>query len=357
MHFSNPQNLFLLVLIPIFYLFYLWVIRRKGDTAFIFGLSYKAPHLKTFCFLAGILFLVIASGGPQIGVEERVSGRRKADIVIMIDSSLSMLAKDNDKSRFETARILANRLLQRLNGARVGLIAFAAKPVVMSPLTTDTGIVKTFLERLVPDIFWNQGTSIKLALDEGLNMFKKIEGRKKAILLLTDGDDPDARVSELTDNIARHGIKIYTIGIGSEKGSQIPVFSKLVHGDFKQIDGVFMGYKKDAEGRIVITRLNEDALKNIAKNTGGVYYRGMDLHINRVADDLLTGAEVDLSQQALDREKTAESLTTYRDVFRYPLGIAIILFIISRLLTDAKTEKIKTGGVHIWGKILQNRMR
>ncbi|MBI5682075.1 MAG: VWA domain-containing protein [Deltaproteobacteria bacterium] len=318
------------------HLFYIWALRRKTRHASAFGLSIPKDGRRNIFFSISLFFVVIAMAGPQFGTEDVVVGRKKVDVVIAIDASLSMLARDDNKSRLDIAKRISSNLIESIGEARVGLIAFAAKPVIMSPLTTDINIVKTFLDRLDTGMFWNQGTSIKLALDEGVNIFKKSEGRKKIILLLTDGDDPDASHYELTDNIARQGIKIYTIGIGSKKGAQVPMFSK---------EGIFMGYKKDAEGRAVITRLNEDALKDIASRTGGVYYR-QDFSLDSFLQELLIGAEI---------EKTSEKVMRYRDVFQFSLGMAIIFLVLEKLLSFAKVQRIryydniyylKSGGVY-----------
>ncbi|HBO84041.1 MAG: hypothetical protein A2073_01645 [Deltaproteobacteria bacterium GWC2_42_11] len=323
MRFGNLYILFFLIVIPFLRIVYMRGCRHKERTMSLFGMKCVDKGYGNICFLTGIFLLIISMASPLIGKEDVTWGRKKLDVIIIIDASLSMTAKDADNiSRLETAKGISDRLIQQIGDARIGLIAFAAKPIVLSPLTTDAFLVKTFIDRVDAGVFWNQGTSLESALDEGSKMLKDSKDRKKALIILTDGGDPDTVSHELLVDIARQGIKIYTIGIGSEKGSQIPLISK---------DGVFTGYKKDKYGETVIARLNERLLVAIAETTSGRYYRE-GFSVGSLSIELLSDAEI---------ERTGEKVTVYRNVFQYPLGMAIIFLVLGKLLPFAKVQRVK----------------
>lgn len=333
MRFAHPYILLLLGLVPALHLFYSRVLRQKNAAMNIFGLSCGGNRYGYVFVMASVSLLIAAMAGPQIGTEEVITGKRKADIVIAIDASLSMLARDDDKaSRFDIAKRISNNLIERLGGVRLGLVAFAAKPIILSPLTTDANLAKAFLERADADIFWNQGTSLEMALKGGIEAFNKDKGRKKVMVILTDGDAPETLPQDVIDNIARQGIKVYTIGIGSSKGSQIPMFSK---------EGVFIGYKKDRDGKDVVTRLDEVVLKKIAEATGGAYYRQSDLSVDDLSQELLSGAEV---------EKTSEKIIVHKKIFQYPLGFAIMFFILGKILPFANAQRLQSHEISYYLK-------
>lgn len=291
----------------------------------IFGLSCGGNRYGYVFVMTSISLLIAAMAVPQIGTEEVITGRKKADIVIAIDSSLSMMARDDDNiSRFDIAKGISNNLIERLGEARIGLVAFAAKPIILSPLTTDANVAKAFLERADADMFWNQGTSLEMVLKGGIEAFNKDKGRKKIMVILTDGGDTETLPQQVIDNIARQDIKIYTIGIGREKGSQIPMLSK---------EGIFIGYKKGRDGETVITKLNETGLKDIAVSAGGAYYRQSDLSVDALSQELLAGAEI---------EKTSEKIIVHKKIFQYPLGFAIMFLILEKILPFAKAKRLQS---------------
>lgn len=240
------------------------VTKRMGDAGLVQAMirdfsptlfSIKSGML-SLAFIAGVLALMdLRRPGAADGVN-----RKGIDVVIALDVSKSMLATDIPPNRLERARQLINKLMDAMPNDRIGLVVFAGKAYLQMPLTTDHSAARMFVSAAAPDAVATQGTVISDALRMSSNAFNATERRFKAVVLISDGEDHDPEAVNISEELAELGMMINTVGIGSPEGSYIP-------------DPATGERKTDATGNLVISKLNETELKEIADNTNGVYIR------------------------------------------------------------------------------------
>lgn len=334
---ARPENLyFLLLLIPLGlgWLFYrrwrLSVIRRAGDQtliqAMIASADQRGANIARAFQLAGITLLIIALAQPQWGMSDEEMDQDSLDIVFALDLSSSMLAEDIAPNRLMAAHQELNQVMQRLKGDRVGLVIFTSLSFIQSPLTTDYGAIDFFLRRLHPDQIPVGGTSIGAAMSDSLDA---LTGRKRqqgdqtfhraenqVIVLLTDGEDHESSPIAAAEQARDVGIRVVTVGIGSRDGAPIPQFDQR---------GNRTGYLRNKQGESVITRLDEDTLREMAQITGGTY-----IHFERpgqVATQLIAFID-ELERSAMETQISRR----YIDRFHYFLIPGFLLLTISLLL-------------------------
>ena len=231
------------------------------------GLGGAQGALRSSALGLGIALLFVAASGPQCGEHTEVVKRSGVDLVIALDASTSMLARDVKPSRLERAKVEVAALLDQLKGDRVGLVVFAGEAFVQCPLTTDYGAAKLFLRAIDPGAMPQQGTAIAEALLESKRVLEAGSrgGAGKAVLLLTDGEDFEGEALTVAAQLAEAGIRVYAAPVGTEAGEPIPLL------DAK---GNVTGYKKDREGKTVITRVDVNALREIAEKGNGKLLAG-----------------------------------------------------------------------------------
>ena len=317
MYFERPYLVALLLLIPLLLLLHVVSMeRRRRDVERFFSPTFvrRHPHLLEggwrvgfLLYLVGVAMLIIALAGPKIGLEKGPSIRREGEAILLIDASISMVARDVKPSRFERAKGMVVQILDSLGGERVGLVAFASAPLVISPPTQDYEALKVFVETLDPSIFIDRGTSLERALEASIPLFEG--GGKRSIVLLTDGDGI-ALSDRLIRRLVSEGIRMYIIGIGTTTGAPIPVVER----------GISV-YKRDEEGRIVVTRLEEGVLESIASMTGGRYFRDRGERTGRRLASYL-GEE----KEALEGR---DRIAVYRDGSGYFLLTAMATILLS----------------------------
>jgi Ca-activated chloride channel homolog len=215
----------------------------------------------------GLFFLFLAAAGPQCGERTELVKRTGIDLVIALDSSNSMLARDVKPSRLDRAKLEVTALLDRLKGDRVGLVVFAGDAFVQCPLTTDYAAARLFLRAVDPAGMPQQGTAIANALLESKRVLEG-GGRgsaAKAVLLITDGEDQQGDALKAASELGEAGIRIYAVPVGSESGEPIPIVDK---------SGNVTSYKKDKEGRTVLTRTDVAGLRELASRGNGLVFRG-----------------------------------------------------------------------------------
>lgn len=279
MRIAHPQLLWLLLVVPAVILAHVLAFTRRrrvlealGSHALIqrMAASVSVPRkvLRAIYVTAAVALLALALARPQAGGRAKLEKQRGLDIVVALDFSKSMLARDVYPSRLERAKRELERLIDRLSGDRIGLVAFAGETLTYPP-TTDYAAVKLFWRDLQPTDMPVGGTAIGRALRAGLDLLKRLrakggETRSQVILLLTDGEDTESEPLAVADEAAQLGVKIYAVGIGSRSGELIP-----------QVDetGKVAGYLKDRDGKYVTSRLAEDMLSQLASKTGGEYLR------------------------------------------------------------------------------------
>ncbi len=212
----------------------------------------------------GMGFLIIASAGPQIGVRVKPVERKGVDLVFAIDVSTSMDAEDVVPSRLEKAKYEIGQVIRNLEGDRVALIVFAGSSHLYLPLTSDYEAALLFLDAIDTDMIPTQGTSLAAALQTGISAFSEDSEKYKVLVLVTDGEDHEGEAIEIARTAKKAGFAIHTIGVGTTTGSLIPLKTK---------DGVREEYKKDKQGKLITSVLNESLLRDIAQAGGGMFIR------------------------------------------------------------------------------------
>lgn len=279
MSFESPHLLWLAVALPIAIAvaFWLWVRRRRrvaevlGSGPLLARLGAgdlgRLPVLRLVLLAGAAASLGVAAAGPRWGVEAVEERSAAADLVLALDVSKSMLARDVAPNRLERQRVLARRILRELAGDRIGLVAFAGRAYVLSPMTVDHSALQLYLDALDPEIVSQGGSSLASAIRQATDLARgPQDGGRGSVVLVTDGEalEEEDAVLQAADRAARVGITVHAVGVGTESGGPIP----------ETADGTgAQGYKRGPDGEIVITRLNEDLLEAVAARTGGRYVR------------------------------------------------------------------------------------
>jgi len=336
MRFAMPEHFILLGLVVLLAIFYIWSIRHKKKVLSRFGdillLLKNAPYIsfarqggKASLLLIGIGFMVLTLSQLQCGTHMEMMKREGIDIVIAIDVSNSMLAADMRPNRITKARQEVRGIVDRLQGDRVGLVAFAGEAYIQCPLTLDYSAAGLFLDIIDVGLIQQQGTAVGDAIRKATEAFDKQERKHKVLILLTDGEDHNTIPIEAAEDARKEGVKIYAIGIGSPIGEPIPIVDRK---------GNRVGYNKDVQGEMIVTKLDEMTLQKIALTTGGKYYHATpgELELDKVYDDIAKMEK---------KELEGKLLMQYEDRFQYPLILALLLIVGEFFIS----EKRRTKGV------------
>lgn len=229
------------------------------------GVSEWRPAVQGGLYGLGLLLFGFALAQPQCGSKSELLKRKGIDVVVVLDASKSMLARDIQPSRLERAKLELSTLLDELKGDRVGLVVFAGDAFIQSPLTSDYSAVKLFLRAVDPDQMPQGGSNIGAALKLSKQVLDNADrgAKERVIVLLSDGEDLFGEVNEAVDGLKDGNVQVLAIGVGSEGGEPIPIFNRR---------GEFVDYKKDTNGETVITRLDRAGLTAIAEATGGAFF-------------------------------------------------------------------------------------
>ena len=329
------EYIYLLGALPVLWLFYLMLIRWKRKTQAIFAQpellavlspnrSQFKPILKVIILSFSIILMVVGLMNPKIGTELETVKREGVDIVFAIDVSKSMLAEDIAPNRIEKSKRLVSAIINQLASDRVGIIAYAAQAFPQLPITTDYGAAKMFLQALNTDMMSSQGTALDSAIDLSGTFFGDEDQTNRVIFLISDGEDHSEEATNAAKRAAELGIKIFTFGVGTDKGAPIPL----------KRNGIVESYKKDTNGEVVITKLNQAVLKGIAEATGGSYEDGNDTQqvLNFVSDQL----------KAMDKKEfEAKKFVSYKDRFQAFLIASLIFLLIDLFLFETKTKWVQ----------------
>jgi Ca-activated chloride channel family protein len=267
-----------------------------------------------------VLFGILAAARPQWGGRQEPVTRSGNDVMIMLDTSLSMACEDVSPDRFQRALLAAESLVRRLPGDRIGLVTFSGAGMLNCPLTLDHGAVKMFMDAVDIRSDSVPGTALSDALTVALNGFSSQhgDGRGKSIVLFTDGEDHEAGLDDFFAAAGKQNLVLHAVGVGSLKGAPIPVSGE---------DGGISGFKTDREDRVVTTRLNENLLEDLARRTGGIYRRST-----------AGGGEIQDLVDQLRGEDGGELGTVlrirYEERFQYPLFLAFLALLTEFLLPD-----------------------
>ena len=326
--FAQSQYLLLILLIPVFFLLQSLVfrfrtrrIRKFGDEQLVRQLMPSYSRTRTWVrlvlFSIGFFFFAIGLSRPQIGAKLTEHETKGAEIMIVLDVSNSMLAEDYSPNRLERAKLAISRLVDKLRDDRIGLIVFAGNSFVQLPITTDYVSAKMFLGSISTDSVPIQGTAIGDAINTAIRSFSAQSEKSRAIIIITDGenheDDPVAAATQA----AEMGIRVFTIGVGSPEGKPIPMDGELF---------------KDKDGNIVVTRLDESILQEVAKAGKGVYVRAgnSEFGLNPVIDDI---------RKMEDEKYNSIVFEEYDEQFMYFLAMALFFFVIEMLIGDRRSKR------------------
>lgn len=272
--------------------------------------------------LFALTLLILAVANPQVGTKIEDVKQIGIDVYILLDVSKSMAAEDIKPSRLEKAKFEISKLIQKLEGDRIGLIVFSGQAFVQFPLTSDYAAANLFLNAIDFNSVPQPGTNIGAALDLALKSFRFDDGTKKAIVIITDGEDHEGNIEGALSEAESKDVRVYAIGFGSLTGTPIPDYNA---------SGAQVGYKKDNQGQIILTKLDEKTLENIAAKGNGKYYRGSN------TEDELDKIFNDLSK-IQESEYGSKKITEYEDRFHYFLFPAIFLLIAEFMMTSKRTK-------------------
>ena len=325
---AQSQYLLLLLIVPLLFVAYALYLRarrrriaRLGDPALVASLMPEASTgkgwLKITLLALAWFFFVLGLSRPQLGARLKEHQSQGVEVVIALDVSNSMLAEDYSPNRLERAKLAISRLVDRLQGDRIGLVIFAGEAFVQLPITADYVSAKVFLKTVDTESVPIQGTALAEALMASARSFSTQSERSRAIILITDGEDHEGEAVEAAKAIAEQGIRIYCIGVGSPQGKPIPKNGSLM---------------KDRQGDIVVTRLDEDILQEIAGAGNGKYVRAgnAEFGLNPIIEDIRT----------LDKEQfNSVVFEDFDEQYMYFFGIALFFLILELLVPERKARR------------------
>ena len=326
----------LLLAIPLLILVTLGVIwwrkrtqKKFADTNLLDRLAPNRSIFKTVIKLViacvALALLVIGLVNPKMGQKMETVKREGVDLVFAIDVSKSMLAEDIAPDRLAKSKQLVSQIINELTGDRIGIIAYAGSAFPQLPITTDYASGKMFLQALNTDMVSSQGTAITEAIDLAKTYYNDAEQTNRVLALISDGEDHESvNTPEAAEQAAKEGIKIITIGVGTEKGGPIPL----------KRNGIVQSYKKDNKGETVITRLNPEILKEIAAEANGEYIDGTN---TKQAVDQLKGLLSNMSKKEFEAKQYAD----FKDQFQWFLGGALLFLLLDIFILDRRTLWVK----------------
>ena len=333
MYLLEDKTYFLFLLaIPVIVLLFAFVVfwRRRTQKKFADKelLNKLSPNRSTskMLFKVVLLCLAIASFSvalvnPKFGTKMETVKREGVDVVFAVDVSKSMLAEDIAPNRLEKSKQLVTQIINNLAGDRVGIIAYAGSAFPQLPITTDYAAAKMFLQNMNTDMLSSQGTAIKEAIELATTYFNDKDQINRVLFLISDGEDHEGNIDNIAQQAAREGIKIVTIGVGTQKGTTIP----------NKKNGIVQSYKKDNQGQTVITRLNENTLKEVASAANGQYINGR-----------VTGQVVDQVTEILQnmdkKEFESQQIAEYKSQYQWFVALGLLFLLLDMLLLERKTS-------------------
>ena len=333
LRYEHIEFLYLLCIIPVLLLLFVLAMRWRKKALKNFGehrlikklMPMASTHkvkLKFGVFLLAMTSIIIGLANPQIGSKMEEVKREGVDLMIAVDLSNSMLSEDLQPNRLQRAKQAISRLIDRLEGDRIGLVVFAGDAYVQLPITTDYSAAKLFLSTINTNIITNQGTAIGKAIELSLNSFDLENVQSKAIIIITDGENHEDDAIEMADAAYEKGVFVHTIGMGSVEGSPIPIKNRY---------GQLKGYRKDKQGNTVITKLNEVMLQEIAQAGGGSYIRANSTQsgLNALFEEI---------NKMEKKEIGSKIFTDYKDRFQIFIGLAIALLLLDLLILERKNK-------------------
>jgi Ca-activated chloride channel family protein len=331
MRFEDPSKFILLLGVLALGLFMFWTLSRKKRLLALFGdlplimknapyISFARQRTKVALLILAMAMLCLTIARLQFGTHLEKVKREGLDIVIALDVSNSMLAQDIKPNRLERAKQEIRGIIERLSGDRIGLVPFAGDAFVQCPLTIDYPSAEMLVGVVDNTSVSQQGTNISAAISVAAKAFDQKEREHKVLLLLTDGEDQQGGAVAAAEDARKEGIRIYTVGIGSPAGEPIPMLDRT---------GNKVGYKKDENGDVIVSKLDEETLQKVALATGGKYYNATpsEMELDRIFDEI---------SKLEKKEQEGTLVTRYDDRFQWPLLLALVLLIVEFFLSERK---------------------
>lgn len=332
--FAHPEYLYFLVIIPLIALINLILSNKRRKALEKFGdldllenlmpeVSKNRPIVKFYLLLLALTVLIFMIAQPQFGSKLETVKRKGIEIMIALDVSNSMNAQDIEPSRLERAKQAIARLVDKLSNDKIGIIVFAGQAYTQLPITTDYPSAKMFLNTINTGIVPMQGTAIGTAINRSINSFSHEEEINRAVIVITDGENHEDDAIEAASLAHEKGIRIYTVGMGLPSGSPIPVNPNNAN-----------DFLKDREGNVVISKLNEQMLQQIAIAGNGNYIPANNIRngINKLINEL---GELE------KKEIETKIYTDFDDQFPYLAGIILILLLIEAVVIERKNRLLK----------------
>ena len=324
--FANIEMLWWLITIPVFVIAYIIYTKRKSRQLAEFGdpelmaqlmpdASKSRPVWKFSLMIVAAVLLIIAAARPQFGQQEKTVKRQGIEVMVALDISNSMLAEDVAPNRLDRAKQMLSKMIDNMVDDKVGLVVFAGDAFTQLPITCDYVSAKMFLNTITPNLIQTQGTAIGTALQTAITSFGAQESDAgRAIILITDGENHEDDAVEVARRAAELGVRIYTIGIGTPEGAPI-----TIGGDFI----------RDEKGEMVVSKLNEEMLAELANLTDGLYVRSTEQSIG--LDEIVQEIEA-MEKQELSTIRFEE----FDEQYPLPLTIGLVLLLIELLLLDRR---------------------
>lgn len=329
---EEPMYFYLLAIIPLMIVVHLLVFWWKKRKQKLFSNSELLKRLapayspsksafKLIVFLIGLSFLIVSLVNPKMGSKLKTVKREGVDIVFALDVSKSMLAEDIAPNRLEKSKQIISKIIDKLGSDRVGVIIYAGNSYPLLPITTDHAAANMFLQNATPDIVSSQGTAINEALELAKTYYNNDEQTNRFLIIISDGEDHQEETKQMALNLSNEGVKVYTIGVGTENGGPIPIRS----------NGSLVGYKKDNKGETVITKRKPDVLQGIADAANGKYING-----NRTDDPVKAIEQVIINAQKSEFE--TKQFSDYKDQFQWFVGIGLLFIVLDVFMLNKRTK-------------------
>ena len=329
MRFANPEYLYLLIFVPLLVAVYIYSNYRRNKRLKEYGdpkllqelmpdVSVYRPNVKFCLAIAAVTMLTLVLARPQFGSKMESVTRQGIETVIALDISNSMLAEDIAPNRLEKSKKIISKLIDKFENDKIGLIVFAGDAFVQLPITNDFISAKMFMESISPALINRQGTDIGAAINLAMKSFTPNKEVGKAVIVITDGENHEGGAEEAAKAAAENGISVYMLGVGSLEGAPIPA-------------GNSNNYRRDKDGNVIVTKLNEEMSQNIAKAGNGAYIR-VD---NTNNAQRLLEKEIDKLAKA---DVTSEVFTEYDEQFHIVAWLALVLLIVDILILPGKSR-------------------
>ncbi|MBQ5608856.1 MAG: VWA domain-containing protein [Rikenellaceae bacterium] len=323
--FANPHILYLLLMIPAAVAIFVFAqlrrrrrLERFASSSLLAQLTPSASparlRTKFILYTLAVMFLILAAARPQVGSKLREEHQKGIEMMLVVDVSNSMLAEDFEPNRLDRTKFAIDRVVESMKQDRIGVVAFAGEAQVQLPITSDYRMARAFARKLSPAMVRTQGTDLGAAIKLASMSFSSQSEGSRVMILITDGENHESDALDAAQAAAEKGIAIYTIGIGTPEGAPV-----MIGGE----------YLTDDKGDMVVSKLDEKMLQEIASATGGAYVRAtkQSIGLKEIVDRL---KELDESDLATTR------FEAFDEQYQYPLAVALLLLLIEWLILDRR---------------------